>query len=156
MQITINNYKTEYHDKIVEIITSIQQREFGLSITYADQPDLADINSFYDAFLVALYEGLPVGPIGFKKIDDFAVIRKMFVQADFRGKIFGTAQQLLNAIEVEISKQHIKKIYLGTTEFFKAAHKFYARNNYAEIYNEDLPASFPVMTIDTKFYFKII
>lgn len=49
MQITINDYKPEYHDKIVEIITTIQQREFGLPITYADQPDLADINNFYDA-----------------------------------------------------------------------------------------------------------
>lgn len=154
MNILIKPYKTEYHSKVVEIITTIQQQEFNLPITYADQPDIASINDFYDAFLLALYEGIPVGTIGYKRIDEYAMIRKMFVQEAFRGKIYCTAQQLLGAIETEIAAKGINKVYLGTTELFKAAHRFYEKNRYIEIPKVSLPMSFPIMTVDTKFYFK--
>lgn len=154
MRILITKYQPQYHDKVVQIITTIQQKEFNLPITYEDQPDLAFIDDFYDAFLVALYDDILVGTIGFKQIDDFAVIRKMFVQQEFRGKMYGFAQKLLESIENEITKINLSKVYLGTTEFFKAAHKFYEKNHYTEISKTKLPPNFPVMTVDTKFYFK--
>jgi predicted N-acetyltransferase YhbS len=41
---------------------------------------------------------------------------------------------------------------LGTTAKFLAAHRFYEKNGFREIAQTELPASFPVMTVDTKFY----
>ena len=132
MSLLIEKYKQEYHPVVINIITSIQQKEFNLPITYQDQPDLAQIETFYNSFLVALYNNIPVGTIGFKQIQDFAIIRKMFVIQDFRGSTFGTAQKLLEALETQIAAESIKKIYLGTTDFFKAAHRFYERNHYVD------------------------
>ena len=152
----IEQYKPEYHPIVIDIITSIQQKEFNLPITYQDQPDLAQIETFYDSFLVALHNTIPVGTIGFKRIQDFAIIRKMFVTPNFRGSTFGTAQKLLETLEKQIAAESIKKIYLGTTDFFKAAHRFYERNNYIEIAQTDLPAEFPRILIDTKFYHKVL
>ncbi|MCX6958036.1 MAG: GNAT family N-acetyltransferase [Verrucomicrobiae bacterium] len=155
MNIEIRPYQPSDHCDVVTLITTIQQNEFGLPITYEDQPDLADIPKFFDLFLVAVVSEKAIGSIGLKIIGDFAVIRKMFVAQENRGREQGIAQKLLMALEEEIAARGINKIYLGTTEFFTAAHRFYERNDYLEISMSDLPSDFPVMKIDTKFFCKI-
>ena len=152
--IEIEIYNPIYHEEVVELVTSIQQKEFAIPITYEDQPDLADIAGFFDGFWVAKYSNKLVGTIGLKIIKDFALIRKMFVAEEFRGSVFGIGQKLLTSLEAEVSSRELSKIYLGTTEFFKAAHKFYEKNNYTEIPISNLPFEFPIMHIDTKFYLK--
>ena len=154
MNIKIEQYQALYHKQVIDLVTSIQQQEFNLPITYADQPDLADIPGFFDIFLVAIIEDTVVGTIGLKQFKDFAILRKMFVKKDFRGSNFGVAQKLLIALEEKATLHNINKIYLGTTEFFKAAHQFYKRNDYVGIPMSDLPGDFPLMKIDTKFYYK--
>jgi N-acetylglutamate synthase-like GNAT family acetyltransferase len=154
MSVIIEHYHPNHHGNVVELITAIQQNEFNVSITYEDQPDLANIETFYDAFLVALYNHDVVGTVAVKRICDFAVIRKMFVKDTFRGKIFGIALALLQAIEHEIRLQQIKKIYISTPEFCKAAHRFYEKNGYEETSKDMFPSAFPIMTVDKKFYIK--
>ena len=156
MNIKIQPYQPSWHSDVVHLITTIQQDEFGLPITYKDQPDLADIPGFYDVFLVAHLSDQLVGTIGLKILGNFAIIRKMFVAQEARGRVLGVAQKLLVALEGEASSRGIDKIYLGTTDFFKAAHRFYEKNGYEEISISDLPGDFPVMKIDTKFYCKKI
>jgi hypothetical protein len=51
-----------------------------------------------------------------------------------------------------VSGQGLWEVYLGTTEKFFAAHRFYEKNGFREIAQTKLPASFPIMTVDTKFY----
>ncbi|PIZ76835.1 hypothetical protein COY06_01330 [Candidatus Peregrinibacteria bacterium CG_4_10_14_0_2_um_filter_41_8] len=46
----------------------------------------------------------------------------------------------------------IWELYLGTVDAFKAAHRFYEREGFKEIEAAELPADFPRMPIDTKFY----
>lgn len=154
MSIVITDYTKEHHEHVVNIITTIQQKEFHFPITYDDQPDLGDIDGFYDVFLLALYEGFPVGTIGCKWIDDYAMIRKMFVKDDFRGKTHGTAKKLLDTIQYKIKANNLNKIYIATPEFCHAAHRFYEKNGYINISQEVLTLNLPVMKIDTKFYFK--
>jgi len=48
--------------------------------------------------------------------------------------------------------QGVKVVYLGTTAKFLAAHRFYEKNGFREILRAELPARFPVMAADTKFY----
>jgi predicted N-acetyltransferase YhbS len=43
-------------------------------------------------------------------------------------------------------------IYLGTTDRFLAAHRFYAKSGFREIRASELPASFPRMAVDTRFF----
>jgi N-acetylglutamate synthase-like GNAT family acetyltransferase len=46
----------------------------------------------------------------------------------------------------------VREIFLGTTSAFLAAHRFYEKNGFGEIAKTELPAAFPVMAIDSKFY----
>ena len=48
--------------------------------------------------------------------------------------------------------KNISEIFLGTTEKFLAAHKFYEKNGFVPIDKDGLPGSFPIMSVDTKFY----
>jgi hypothetical protein len=43
-------------------------------------------------------------------------------------------------------------VFLGTTPFFRAAHRFYEKHGFSQIPKQRLPSSFPIMEVDTKFY----
>jgi GNAT superfamily N-acetyltransferase len=46
----------------------------------------------------------------------------------------------------------IRDVYLGTTERFRAAHRFYEKHGFHEVGGEALPPSFPRMRVDTRFH----
>jgi GNAT superfamily N-acetyltransferase len=155
--IQIAHYSEEHQRSIIELILGIQQNEFNIPITLADQPDLLTIPSFYcqnkGAFWVALNEGQVVGTIALIDIgDQMGAIRKMFVHQDFRGKELGIATLLLNAM-LEHCRQHgLTAIYLGTLPRLQAAMRFYEKNGFVQLPKSTLPPQFPAMTLDTVFY----
>ena len=153
----IEPFEERHAKEVLELIVGIQQNEFGISISASDQPDLINISDFYRKgrgnFWVATYEGRVVGTIALLDIGGrMAALRKMFVDASFRGKERGVAYALLQAL-ISWSEGHdIQVIYLGTTPKFLAAHAFYEKNDFVEIQKRDLPETFPVMKVDRKFY----
>ena len=54
--------------------------------------------------------------------------------------------------ESRSDKNGLKTIYLGTTEKFLAAHRFYEKSGFELIEPESLPATFPRMAVDKRFY----
>ena len=76
----------------------------------------------------------------------------MFVKADYRGRIYNTAELLLLKLISWASEHNMDEIYLGTTEKFLAAHRFYEKNKFTQIASELLPSTFPSMKVDTRFY----
>jgi RimJ/RimL family protein N-acetyltransferase len=46
----------------------------------------------------------------------------------------------------------LRELYLGTTEKFLAAHRFYEKNGFGRVGLESLPEAFPRMFLDTRFY----
>lgn len=142
---------------ILDLILPIQREEFGVAITAADQPDLLEILSFYHVgnggFWVATAGNRIVGTIGLKDIGNAqGALRKMFVAADYRGKEHGVASRLLKTLLEHAHGQALTYIFLGTTDKFLAAHRFYEKNGFVEIAKADLPPAFPVMAVDTRFY----
>lgn len=155
--VTITPFTTEYTDQVITLIVGIQQKEFNLPITAADQPDLADIANFYQQdngnFWLALDDGKVVGTIALIDIDNKQVaLRKMFVHRDYRGREIGTAHKLLQTLFAWVESKKVCSIYLGTTAKMHAAQKFYVNCGFVEINKCELPDSFPVMSVDTKFY----
>lgn len=47
MSVSIAPYADAQRDGVRDLIVPIQQQEFDIPITYADQPDLQDIPGFY-------------------------------------------------------------------------------------------------------------
>lgn len=154
--VQITSFDAAHQAGVIDLIVGIQQREYGLAITAADQPDLGAIPSFYQQgagnFWVALDAGKVVGTIGLR---EFAprqgALRKMFVSPDYRGRA-GVAGQLLATLVDWARRHHIEAITLGTTDRFLAAHRFYEKNGFARIAETDLPSGFPRMAVDSRFY----
>lgn len=155
--VEIAPYSRHHFQGVVEVILPIQQEEFGIPITLDAQPDLLDISLFYQKkggnFWVALDGQEVVGTIALLDIGKSqGALRKMFVKKQYRGSGQGIARRLLNALLEWCRLNGIKDIYLGTTPKFVAAHRFYEMNGFLEIERKELPATFPVMVVDTKFY----
>lgn len=153
----IRPYATGDRDGVFALIVPIQQQEFGIAIGAGDQPDLAEIPSFYQSghggFWVAEQAGDIVGTIGLKDIGGRqGALRKMFVATHARGREHGVAAGLLRSLVAHAKDQNMEDLFLGTTEAFLAAHRFYEKNGFVEIPSEMLPATFPVMRVDRKFY----
>jgi N-acetylglutamate synthase-like GNAT family acetyltransferase len=150
-------WERKYETEVIDLILSIQQKEFQISITEADQPDLHQVDTFYQQgngnFWIALQRNKVVGTLALLDIGRLQVaLRKMFVHKDFRGRSQGLANELLaTAINWCIGK-NIHDIYLGTVEVLKAAHRFYEKNGFERIDLAELPSNFPVMGVDTIFY----
>ena len=156
-EIMIVPWEERFKNEVVDLVLSIQQKEFLISITEADQPDLKQIDSFYQQgngnFWIALCGNDLVGTIGLLDIGHQQLaLRKMFVHKEFRGSKYGLAKRLLEtAIDWSI-KKNIQDIYLGTVEILKAAHRFYEKTGFEKIQKQALPLNFPIMTVDTFFY----
>ena len=76
----------------------------------------------------------------------------MFVAATHRGRDKGVASLLLDRLIGDAAKAGVREIFLGTTDVFRAAHRFYEKNGFALVAPEELPESFPRMAVDTRFY----
>lgn len=155
--LTIRPIHNEYCEQIIDLILSIQQKEFGLTITIDQQPDLRDIDTNYHVgggnFWGAFVGEELVGTIALINTGHNAgCIRKMFVKKEYRGKDWGTAQKLLDVLLHFCHDQQIIDVQLGTVEPLKAAHRFYERNGFERMDVKDLPAYFPRMWTDTIFY----
>ena len=138
------------------LILSIQQGEFNVPITLADQPDLLDLETAYfnpgGHFWGAFADGELVGTIALLAPSNIGVIRKMFVKPAFRGKQWGVAQQLFETLIAYAREKKMVALYLGTIHFLHAACRFYEKNGFKKIPQPDLPKAFPLMPVDDTFY----
>lgn len=151
----VEPYSDPWREAVPELIVPIQRGEFGVDITAADQPDLADIPGFYQQgsgnFWVAHENGLLAGTIALLDIGEGRLaLRKMFVGSAHRGK--GVAPALLEAALGWARERGVREILLGTTDKYHAAHRFYDKHGFTRIAREALPPSFPVMAVDSIFY----
>jgi N-acetylglutamate synthase-like GNAT family acetyltransferase len=156
-KIIVAPYSDADRQGVLDVILPIQQQEFGIQITAADQPDLMQISEFYQSgaggFWVARSNGNVVGTIGLKDIGaKQTALRKMFVAAPFRGRELGVAATLLDELLAHARAKGVAEIFLGTTDKFLAAHRFYEKKGFRELPMAELPKAFPVMAVDSKFY----
>ncbi len=90
-KIRIIPYESTFQDEVVDLIVHIQQKEYNVPITKEEQPDLLEIETFYQRnhgnFWVAIYDGKVVGTVALLDIGNHQVaLRKMFVKKNFAEK----------------------------------------------------------------------
>lgn len=155
--ITIQTYLPQYQEQVINLILDIQHKEFKVPISLEEQPGLLKIPDFYQKdkgnFWIAVDHEQVVGTTALLDLGKHqAALQKCFVHKDYRGKDIGVGQQLLNHLLKWANNQSFQEIYLGTTEVYKAGHRFYEKNNFVEITQAELPQKFPLLRVDTKFY----
>lgn len=141
------------------MIVDIQHGEFGVNITAEDQPDLTNIQNFYQIdngnFWIALKHKEVVGTISLVDIgNDQVGLRKMFVKHGYRGQPLNIGQMLMDTTSKWCNEKSIKHIFLGTVPHYYAAHRFYEKNGFNRLEKNDLPKAFHLMEADKWFYFK--
>jgi N-acetylglutamate synthase-like GNAT family acetyltransferase len=150
-------FSPDFTDAVAALIVPIQREEFGIPISSADQPDLQNIPDFYQrgagGFWVALDGDTVVGTIALLDLGgDEGALRKMFVAAAYRGALYGTARLLLETLLNHARTHNLRTIYLGTTDKFLAAHRFYEKHGFEVVDADLLPSTFPRMSVDSRFY----
>jgi N-acetylglutamate synthase-like GNAT family acetyltransferase len=160
-EMIIETYQEKYKDGIVQLILNIQQNEFNVPVTIKDQPDLLNIKDVYcrkgGNFWVAVENEQVIGTIALIDMGNGqAALRKMFVDAAYRGKEKGIGQLLLDKLIDWCRQKDINKVYLGTVEQLHAAKRFYERNGFVKVEKDTLPETFPLMPVDTEFFKLII
>jgi N-acetylglutamate synthase-like GNAT family acetyltransferase len=156
-EVIIETYTDRYKNGVADLILTIQNTEFGIPITLEEQPDLNNIPSFYQEnngnFWTAKINERIVGTISLLDIgSQQGALRKMFVKKDYRGKEWGVGQKLLDILLYWARHKGFSDIFLGTTEKFIAAQRFYKKNGFVEIAKQKLPEAFPIMEVDTRFF----
>ena len=156
-EVSTEVYTDNYKKDVADLILGIQNTEFGIPITLESQPDLNAIPDFYQTnngnFWIARIDDEIIGTISLLDIGNRqGALRKMFVRKNYRGKEFGVGQKLLATLLEWSRYKGITEIFLGTTEKFIAAQRFYEKNGFKEIEKKELPQTFPVMEVDIKFY----
>ncbi len=143
--------------QIVDLVLPIQQEEFGIDITLADQPDLMDIEGVYiqtgGGFWGAFMGEELIGTLALLRFGrDGGALRKMFVRKPYRGKEAGVAARLLETLIGYGRENGIQDLYLGTVGVMKAALRFYEKNGFMPVSPASLPENFPRMPQDHVFY----
>jgi len=156
-EVNIEIYRDNNRNAVADLILAIQKSEFGIPITLELQPDLSEIPKYYQTnngnFWIAKVGEEIIGTISLLDIGNRkAALRKMFVNKNYRGKEFGVGQKLLDTLTDWAKQKGITEIFLGTTEKFTRAQRFYEKNGFKEIEKRELPDNFPVMEVDIKFY----
>lgn len=155
--IQIVPFASQHVEGVGTLIVGIQRDEFQIPIALEDQPDLLGIPAFYQHgagnFWVAVSDGEVVGTVALLDLGNHqGALRKMFVHASYRGPGHGVSARLLETLLEWARARGVKEVYLGTTEKFLAAHRFYERNGFQQITAPELPSAFPKMAVDTRFY----
>ena len=160
VNVTIRPYQDGDTQGILDLIADLQRNELDIN-SLTDQPDLANIDGFYgqgsSGFWVAVAADKIVGTIALLDItQNQAALRNRFVAPDYRGKDVGVSEKLLNHLFEQARSSGVQDIYLGTTADIKTDHKFYENHGFARYSKTDLPARFPILTVDSWFYHKSV
>jgi N-acetylglutamate synthase-like GNAT family acetyltransferase len=161
LMVEVVSYSEPLQHAVLDLILAIQRGEFGFDIRAEDQRDLMDIPNFYQTgaggFWVALSGKEVLGTIALRGLGNKqGALRKMFVKASHRGAEQAVAERLLKRLVESATANHLRELYLGTTEKFLAAHRFYEKNGFTRVAAEHLPKAFPRMSLDTRFYRRVL
>jgi hypothetical protein len=120
----------------------IQRDEFGIPISYEDQPDLHDIHGFYrkgrGEFRVAIMDTGIVGSIA-----------TLDIGAGYRERSGCTAQDVRKKRIPRFAARHGAA---RTLLQCLVAHRFYEKAGFELTDEQSLSDRFPRMTVDTRFY----
>lgn len=157
MTFTIKTFQNKYQIQVLNLIANIQEGEFNVPIDLKQYQELKNIPAVFQKgkgnYWIALDEERVIGTMALLDIgENMFALRDVFVHPDYRGQEKGVSKKLLDTIFTWTKGQRIEKIYLSTTLAFLAAHRFYEKNGFVEIRQEELPKNFPIMEVDKKFY----
>ena len=154
----IISYREELKQQIIDLILHIQNEEAKINLPL-QQPDLLDIKYSYISrggeFLVAIENGAVIGTIAFMNYGDHnAVLKKFFVQAEYRSQGIGLA--LYKKLLGVLVEQGYKKVLLDTPAVAVKSHHFYEKAGFKVISKQELPFHYEYPDRDSLLYLLVL
>lgn len=144
----IKIYDEIYKEAVIELILHIQNIEYDVGISVEEQPDILDIQANFIVnggnFWVALNDvGEVVGSIGLQKqTNEVAVLKKFFVDKNYRGKTFGLGTMLYDELLEFTKEQGFTTVILDTPSKATRSHGFYKKVGFQQIDKDSLPVQY--------------
>ncbi|MBI3220164.1 MAG: GNAT family N-acetyltransferase [Bacteroidetes bacterium] len=162
MNIRIERYRPSFQvdDQIKNMVRSIRIHDHHLPANGMYDTDLLNIEEYYlnrnGNFWVAKHENRVVGTIAVVPAGEgLFVLRKMFVDPEFRGAPHYVAKQLLDVFLDDMLARGARIICLGTSSSYVRANGFYLKHGFTKMPDDQFPAEFK-NTLDDIFYQKVI
>jgi GNAT superfamily N-acetyltransferase len=158
LQFTVQPFAPRWQDEVRALVLAIQNDEYGLGLSFNDQPDLTDIERAFTgsggAFWLALSAaGDLVGTAGLERLrDGDGVVRKMFVRDGWRGKRPGVAQRLMDQVLAHARRLGLRRLLLDTPAHAVPAQRFYERHGFVARPREGVPPGCHFIVREAKVY----
>ncbi len=155
----IISYREGFKQQVIDLILHIQNEEAKINLALQQQPDLLDIKDSYISrggeFLVAIENGAVIGTIAFMNYGDHnAVLKKFFVQAEYRSQGIGLA--LYKKLLGVLVEQGYKKVLLDTPAVAVKSHHFYEKAGFKMISKQELPFHYEYPDRDSLLYLLVL
>lgn len=154
-KVSVRPYSSNDCDQVNALIRGIQCKEQGIELT---QPELHDIENFYQTrgnFWVAYEEGALIGTVALILFENHvAKLAKMFVASSHRGATRGVAAKLLATAITWGCERGVRALCLETVIESGAAQRFYLKHGFAEVLVHDLPSSFPISPLPSRYFIR--
>lgn len=149
--IKIVRFRNKHQEEINTMMLTIAN-EFDENIFSPNSVPIRRVaHTMGNQFWVTLHDKEVIGTIGIMRMNaQSADLKSLFVYKEYRGSV--VASLLLNRLLAYARERSIRAIYVGTMLQFKAAQRFYEKNGFKEIKEEDLPAEFNRNPLDGIFY----
>ena len=107
----------------------------------------------HEYYWVAVSDKICIGTVGVSMlVENRAVLKKMVVKKEFRGRRSGVSEALLNTVLDHLRKNETRILFLGTRPEMIAAHKFYLKNGFARIDQNHVPVDHNFNSVDRIFF----
>jgi len=150
--IQIVRYRKE-HQLGIDVMMSTISLEFKCNML---SQDCSQTPLIPDVYWTALVDDSVIATIGLLVKNDYAILKRMMLTKEFRGKDISLSNKLLEVALTYCSAANISDIYLGTMNQFKAAQKFYKKNGFHQILKNELPNGFMRNPLDRLFFKKSV
>ena len=119
-------------ENVIALIEKLNQYQINLYGREKCSLDSPEVLQQSQAFMVGAYANeLLIGIGAVKFFDDYAEIKRMYIEENFRG--LSIAEHILTRLEEHAAKNGIHKICLETGTLHHAAQKFYQKMGYTSI-----------------------
>lgn len=134
MLLNIASNKLHYMPNQIEITAAGNSaREKIIALLLAEKLPVEDLPASLDNFFVAVDNDTIVGAVGMEQYDNYALLRSLVVDKDYRGK--SIANNLLAELEQHASAHGVSDVYLLT----ETAPTYFAKKEYTKVTREEVP-----------------
>lgn len=158
MQITPYQDNPHHLAQLVDLINYCQNIEAQLNIKMAEQDDIFQINTYYQAkggnFWIALDDtNQVVGSIALLPLDDKTVVlKKFFTYPQFRGQPNRLGAKLYQQLLTFANEHNFQRIVLDTPEDETRSHYFYEKQGFKQVAPDQFNADYPYPDRDSRLY----